>query len=100
MNSNLDRNNDPAQIKKQVIQDIKRVRDDIQEVKRALTPGQILDQMIFEHQTIGQSLEQLTHNPIGSSFLTIGALLLMKDEYNRTYESKLLNYAIVLQEQA
>lgn len=100
MNSNLDRNNDPAQIKNQVIQDIKKVRDDINQIKKTLTPGQILDQLIFEQQSPVESLEYMVKNPIGTSFLTIGSLLLMKNEMNESYESKLMTKGKELKQQA
>ena len=42
----------------------------------------------------------MANNPIGTSFLTIGSLLLLKDEMHESYESKMMSKASHLKQQA
>jgi ElaB/YqjD/DUF883 family membrane-anchored ribosome-binding protein len=93
MNSNLERNTNPAKLKNQVVQDIKRVKEDLNQIKRSLTPGQLLDQLIFQNKAPLESLQYMKENPIGATFLTIGSLLLMRDEFLSSYESKIISKA-------
>jgi len=93
MNSNLERNTNPAKLKNQVVQDIKRVKEDLNQIKRLLTPGQFLDQLIFQNKAPFESLQYMKENPIGTTFLTIGSLLLIRDEFQHSYESKIINKA-------
>ena len=47
MNSEYTTNKSTQELKQQVLTDIQRVRDDINELKNRMTPGQIIDDAIF-----------------------------------------------------
>jgi len=94
MNSNIDPNygspkKSARELKAEVMQDLKKLNQDVDQLKDHLTPGQIIDDVLFYRQmrTPRASFEYLRDNPIGTSFLAIGTLLLMEDQQNRSYES-------------
>ncbi len=91
MNSNTTRSTKSTQeLKQQVLSDIQRVKDDFEEIKTRMTPGQLIDDAIYYRRgdsSPAATFEHLKRNPVGTSFLTIGTLLLMEDEYSRSYES-------------
>ena len=94
MNSNYttDRNTDrksTEELKQQVIADIKKVKQDFEEIKQRMTPGQLVDDAIFYRsgRSPADTFEHLKANPVGTSLLTLGTLLLMEDENHRSYES-------------
>lgn len=77
------------ELKQQVIQDIKKVKQDFEEIKQRMTPGQLIDDAIYYRhgRSPAETFEYLKANPVGTSFLTLGTLLLMEDENHRSYES-------------
>ena len=78
------------ELKQQVLNDIKKVKEDFEEIKTRMTPGQLVDDAIYYRCCGGDpaaTFDHLKRNPVGTSFLTIGTLLLMEDEYHRSYES-------------
>jgi ElaB/YqjD/DUF883 family membrane-anchored ribosome-binding protein len=81
----------PKQLRDQVMQDIRRVREDLDEIKHRLTPGQIIDDAIFYRRVNNSPADTYTllrQNPIGTSLLTLGTIMLMEDDRtHRTYES-------------
>lgn len=93
MNSNIDRSNierkSAAQLKQEVLQDIRKLGQDVDQLKDHLTPGQIIDDALFYRQerTPRATFDYLKANPVGTSFLAIGTLLLMEDQQNRSFES-------------
>ncbi|HXH29836.1 MAG TPA: hypothetical protein VNJ01_03385 [Bacteriovoracaceae bacterium] len=91
MNSNTTRSTkSTTELKNQVLADIKKVKEDFEEIKTRMTPGQLIDDAIYYRRGGGDpaaTFDHLKRNPVGTSFLTIGTLLLMEDEYHRSYES-------------
>jgi hypothetical protein len=78
------------ELRNQVMNDIQRVKDDIDEIKQRLSPGQIIDDALFFRHPGASPADTYTllkQNPIGTSFLTLGTLLLMEDDVShKTYE--------------
>lgn len=90
MNSNYttDRKS-TEELKQQVLQDIKKVKDDFEEIKQRMTPGQLIDDAIFYRsgRSPAATFDHLKTNPVGTTFLTLGTLLLMENENHQSYES-------------
>lgn len=80
--------NSSGEIRKEVLRDLKKIDHDLDKIQSRLTPGQIIDEMIFSHKrsTLGETLGYLKDNPIGSSFLAVGTILLMESEDHRSVE--------------
>jgi|SRR5665647_91799 len=74
---------------KEVRQDIQKVKDDIDKIKTRMTPGQIIDDVIYHNQgrNPAATFDLLKSNPVGTTFLTVGTLLLMENDKAMTYES-------------
>ncbi len=90
MNSNYTTDRKSTEdLKQQVLQDIKKVKEDFEEIKQRMTPGQLIDDAIFYRsgRSPAATFEHLKTNPVGATFLTLGTLLLMEDENHRSYES-------------
>lgn len=90
MNSNISTNKSTHELKQQILNDIKKVKDDFNEIKHRLTPGQIIDDAIYYRRGAGDpasTFEFLKSNPVGTSFLTLGTLLLMENDSHMSYES-------------
>lgn len=87
MNSDTTRNSE--QLRKEVLTQIDKVDTDIDQIERRLTPGQLIDDAIFESRgrNLQQTFDHLKDNPIGTSFLTLGTLMLMEDDSHRSYET-------------
>jgi len=77
------------ELKQQVLQDIKKVKEDFDEIKQRMTPGQLIDDAIFYRHDRNPAavFEHLKSNPVGTSLLTVGTLLLMENENHQSYES-------------
>jgi hypothetical protein len=77
-----------SQIRDEVQEDIKKVSQDLNKIQKRMTPGQIIDDLIYYPNGANQQgvLQHLKENPVGASFLTIGTLLLMEDETHLSYE--------------
>ena len=86
MNSNTTREN-PDELKKEVLHQVNKVDAEIDHLEDQLTPGQIIDGAIFRKKaTFAENLNHLKANPIGTTLLTVGTILLMEDENGETYE--------------
>ena len=92
MNTNQSHTTKSTQeLRQQIMSDIDRVKDDFNEIKHRLTPGQIIDDAIYYRRGGGDpaaTFEFLKHNPIGTSFLTLGTLLLMEDSSHISIEER------------
>lgn len=78
------------ELKQQVLSDINKVKEDFKEIKERMTPGQIIDDALYSRRGRGDPGETFTYlkqNPVGTTFLTLGTLLLMEDEQHRSYET-------------
>lgn len=91
MNTNQPGNTKSTEeLKKQVLSDIDKVKDDFREIKERMTPGQIIDDAIYYRRGGGDPAETFAYlraNPVGTTFLTLGTLLLMEDEQHRSFET-------------
>ena len=87
--NNTTKSKSTQELKDQVLTDIKKVRNDIDEIKNRMTPGQIIDDAIFYRRSNspGETFTHLKNNPIGTSFLTLGTILLMEDAEHHTLEA-------------
>jgi hypothetical protein len=94
MNTNQNQNQSTKttqELKNQVLNDIQRVKDDLEEIKQRATPGQIIDDVLFhrrEDRNPAATFEFLKNNPVGTSFLTLGTLLLMEGSDQVSMEEK------------
>lgn len=77
-----------SQIRDEVEDDLKKLKQDLDKFQKKMTPGQIIDDVIYYPNGGNQQsvLKHLKENPVGASFLTLGTLLLMEDETNQSYE--------------
>jgi hypothetical protein len=89
MNSDTTKNVSSEKLKNDVLNQVDKVEKDIDQIKRRLTPGQIIDDAIFESKgrSLEQTFEHLKENPIGTSFLTMGTIMLMEGDDSRSYET-------------
>lgn len=90
------------QLHKEVLRELDKVEMDIDKMKGRMSPGQFIDDAIFYPHggDINAAFKHLKRNPVGSSFLAIGTLLLMEDEKNDSYETSLKNKARTMTEEA
>ena len=101
MNTNRpDNTKSTEELKNQVLSDIEKVKDDFREIKERMTPGQVIDDAIFYRgrREPGETFAHLRANPIGTTFLTLGTLLLMEDEQHRSFESLAKDQAAVVKD--
>lgn len=91
MNSDINYNEKktPKELKSEVMSDLRKLNSDIDQLKDHLTPGQIIDDVLFyrDERSPRASFDYLKANPVGTSFLALGTLLLMEDERHRSLES-------------
>jgi hypothetical protein len=89
MNSND--NKTSRELKHEVLQELNQVNSDIDRIQGRLTPGQIIDEVVF--QPVGRNpravFDHLRSNPVGTAFLGIGTLLLMENDSHVTYEGQI-----------
>jgi hypothetical protein len=85
---NTDNTKSSKELKREVLNQLNRVESDIDRIERGLTPGQLIDSAVFSRfrHNPRATFEHLKNNPIGTSFLTLGALLLMEDDTHRSFE--------------
>ena len=78
-----------GELQREVRQEIRNVNRDIDNIQGRLTPGRIIDDAIFYNHSRSPAaiFDHLKRNPIGTTFLSFGTLLLMEDETNTTYET-------------
>lgn len=76
------------ELKKEVRHELRNVRKDLDELQGRLSPGQIIDDAIFysHGRSLGATYDHLKNNPIGTTFLSLGTILLMEDESHQTME--------------
>lgn len=77
------------QLKREVDKEIRNVKRDLNELEGRLSPGQIIDDAIFypHGRNLRSTIDHLKRNPVGTTFLSLGTILLMEDESHQTYES-------------
>jgi hypothetical protein len=94
----------PDELKREVHEDIRRVEKDIDAFQGRLTPGQLLDDAIFyrRDRNLGATFDHLKRNPIGTTFLSLGTLMLLEDDHHRSMEqveqSKVANIKGIVQD--
>lgn len=91
MNTNHTNTTNSKSMKEQVLQDIEKVKEDINTIKNRMTPGQIIDDALYSKQNLRDpavTFELLKNNPVGTTFLTIGTLLLTEYQNQGTFESR------------
>lgn len=77
------------ELKSEVLQQLSKVNTDINHIQERMTPGQLIDDMIFYPRgaNVGTSIDLMKNNPVGATFLTLGTLLLMEDKHkHKTFE--------------
>jgi hypothetical protein len=77
------------ELQKEVHKEIRNVKRDLDDIQGRLSPGQIIDDAIFypHGRSLASTLDHLKRNPVGTSFLSLGTILLMEDETHTTYET-------------
>lgn len=77
------------QLKREVDQQVRKVRNDIDSFQGRLSPGQLIDDAIFypHGRSLSSTVDHLKRNPVGTAFLSLGTILLMEDENHMTMES-------------
>ncbi|MFP5385534.1 MAG: hypothetical protein ACLGHN_05605 [Bacteriovoracia bacterium] len=77
------------ELQKEVHKEIRNVKRDLDEIQGRLSPGQIIDDAIFypHGRSLGSTFDHLKRNPVGTTFLSLGTILLMEDETHKTYET-------------
>ena len=77
------------QLKREVDQQVRKVRNDIDTFQGRMSPGQLIDDAIFHPQgrSLSSTVDHLKRNPVGTAFLSLGTILLMEDENHMTMES-------------
>lgn len=77
------------ELKREVDQQLRKVRSDLDILQGRLTPGQFIDDAIFYRQgkSLASTLDHLKRNPVGTTFLSLGTILLMEDENHFSVES-------------
>ncbi|MFA5582778.1 MAG: hypothetical protein WDA09_01075 [Bacteriovoracaceae bacterium] len=87
---NLNDTKSSETLRKEISQDIERLDNKVEHLKNRLTPGQIIDDAIFSpyRGNLKEGFSYLRSNPVGSSFLALGTLLLM-DNDGESYEQYL-----------
>lgn len=78
------------ELRQKVLTQLDRIDTDIDEIQGRMTPGSILDDAIFYPRgcSPAATIDLLKNNPVATTFLTLGTLLLMEDETHLTYEQK------------
>jgi hypothetical protein len=77
------------ELQNEVRHEIRNVRKDIDELAGRLSPGQLIDDVIFypHGRNPGATFDHLKRNPVGTAFLSLGTILLMEDESNQSFET-------------
>jgi uncharacterized protein YjbJ (UPF0337 family) len=76
-------------LRREVLNDLNKVNRDMDRIQNRMTPGQMIDDAIFYPQGSNPSatFDHLKRNPVGTTFLAVGTLLLMEDDQHRSYEA-------------
>lgn len=77
------------ELNKEVRHEIRNVRRDIDELQSRLSPGQLIDDVIFypHGKSPAATFDHLKRNPVGTAFLSLGTILLMEDESHQSLEA-------------
>lgn len=77
------------ELHQEVKEELKNVQRDVDRLQGRLTPGQIIDDAIFHShgQNLGSTWDHLKKNPVGTTFLSLGTLMLMEGEDRETMEA-------------
>lgn len=86
MNSNTKTS---KQLKREVENQLNAIDRDIDQLKNRMTPGRLIDDAVFSRYRGNPraTFDYLKRNPIGTTFLTLGTILLMEDEHHQSYET-------------
>ena len=78
------------QLKREVDKEIRTVKRDLDEIEGRLSPGQLIDDAIFypHGKNLRSTIDHLKRNPVGTTFLSLGTILLMEDESHQTFEAR------------
>lgn len=89
MNSN-NTNRSTSQLQSDVRAEINQIKQSLENIKNRASPGQLIDDAIFyPHQgNPARTFDHLKRNPVGTTFLAVGTILLMEDSQQRTVESR------------
>lgn len=73
----------------EVRHEIRKVRKDIDELQGRISPGQLIDDVIFypHGRSPAATFDHLKRNPVGTAFLSLGTILLMEDESHQSLET-------------
>lgn len=82
-----------AELHQEVRQELNNVKSDINALTGRLSPGQLIDDVIFypHGRNPGATFDHLKRNPVGTAFLSLGTILLMEDDSHQTLEQKSRN---------
>lgn len=77
------------ELKNEVRHELRNVRKDIDELQGRVTPGQLIDDVIFypHGKSPAATFDHLKRNPVGTAFLSLGTILLMEDESHQSLEA-------------
>ncbi len=81
------------ELQREVRQEVRNVNRDIDNIQGRLTPGRFIDDAIFYNHSRSPAaiFDHLKRNPVGTTFLSLGTLLLMEDDTHTTYETSARN---------
>ncbi len=81
------------ELQREVRQEVKNVKRDLDNIQGRLSPGRIIDDAIFYNHSKSPAaiFDHLKRNPVGTAFLSLGTLLLMEDDTHTTYETATRN---------
>lgn len=77
------------ELQREVRHEIRNVRKDIDELQNRMSPGQLIDDVIFypHGRSPAATFDHLKRNPVGTAFLSLGTILLMEDESHQSFET-------------
>jgi len=81
-------NKSSEELREEVSYELNNVRRGIDKIQGRLTPGQIIDDVIYYPHggNSAGAFEYLKNNPVGTAFLSLGTLLLMEDQKHSSME--------------
>lgn len=84
-----------SELKAEVDATINRLDQGLSELKSKMTPGRVIDEAILRgrEDSLKGTIDHLRNNPIGTTFLGLGTLLLMGDQSHVTGEDRLRYFA-------
>lgn len=78
------------ELKQEVHSELNKVKKGLDDIQGRMTPGQFIDDIIFYPHggSPRRTLEYLKNNPIGTSLLSMGTILLMEDKNKLSVEKR------------